>query len=200
MSIEDLSRDDLDTFHSTVSYLNLDSCVRQHAGARHNDVQAYGRRREPRKPSSKTQDNEMMPVIVIEDNTDYPGNDIRSTTRASAEECLLDCHVTPDCKLFVFNGQECWLKHTKGERRVWPGAQAGMMDGIQYLEEEEKEETKTHVKVDTSSRAEQPHAKTTRDEHSKEKEGWKSRKMCRMEMEEKMRKKKKQCKSRKYRQ
>ncbi|OQR96659.1 hypothetical protein ACHHYP_13982, partial [Achlya hypogyna] len=61
---------------------------------------------------------------VIEENTDYYGNDIKGTKRDSAEECCADCQSTEGCKLFVYNGGYCWLKHTKGERKFSLGARA----------------------------------------------------------------------------
>ncbi|KAH9092241.1 hypothetical protein LEN26_018572 [Aphanomyces euteiches] len=64
---------------------------------------------------------------ALSDNTDYAGNDIGSTQRASAGLCCADCNATPGCKLYVWtnhNGGTCWLKSTYGKRSFALGAMA----------------------------------------------------------------------------
>ncbi|ETW05550.1 hypothetical protein H310_03300 [Aphanomyces invadans] len=66
----------------------------------------------------------------IEDNVDYFGNDIKSTSRASADACCADCDNTAGCKLFVwsnYNGGTCWLKHTQGVKSTVMGARAAKL-------------------------------------------------------------------------
>ncbi|KAG9398660.1 hypothetical protein AC1031_014442 [Aphanomyces cochlioides] len=64
---------------------------------------------------------------LLSDNTDYAGNDIANTQRASADLCCDDCETTPGCKLYVWtnhNGGTCWLKSAYGKRSFAPGAKA----------------------------------------------------------------------------
>ncbi|OQS05690.1 carbohydrate-binding protein, partial [Thraustotheca clavata] len=58
-------------------------------------------------------------------NVDYYGNDIKSTQRASPNDCCSDCSATPGCKLYVWNnanGGTCWLKNAQGPASSQPGA------------------------------------------------------------------------------
>ncbi|RHY16320.1 hypothetical protein DYB36_006241 [Aphanomyces astaci] len=67
---------------------------------------------------------------TLEENTDYPGNDLTSTKQVAAESCCADCEETPGCQLFVWtkhNGGTCWLKHTKGVKSVVVGAKVGSL-------------------------------------------------------------------------
>ncbi|RHY18153.1 hypothetical protein DYB32_010425, partial [Aphanomyces invadans] len=65
----------------------------------------------------------------IEDNTDYYGYDLASTSQASADKCCGDCEATAGCKLFVwtdYNGGTCWLKHQVGPKAFLAGAKAAV--------------------------------------------------------------------------
>ncbi|OQR92440.1 hypothetical protein ACHHYP_03709 [Achlya hypogyna] len=60
-------------------------------------------------------------------NTDYPGNDIKSTLQASASNCCADCVATPGCQLYVWtgtNGGTCYLKSAAGSPATVNGAQS----------------------------------------------------------------------------
>ncbi|RHY24828.1 hypothetical protein DYB32_008673 [Aphanomyces invadans] len=46
----------------------------------------------------------------LEYNVDYEGNNIGSTARNSANECIADCVNTPGCNTFVWFWNTCWLK------------------------------------------------------------------------------------------
>ncbi|CAK4085037.1 unnamed protein product [Aphanomyces euteiches] len=66
----------------------------------------------------------------LEWNVDYPGNDIDSTNRASADECCVDCKANSECKLFVwtdFEGGTCWLKAAKGKKTTHSGAKSAVV-------------------------------------------------------------------------
>ncbi|KAF0701204.1 Aste57867_8278 [Aphanomyces stellatus] len=65
---------------------------------------------------------------AIEDNTDYFGNDIGSTTRASAEECCNDCAATANCNLYVWFQGTCWLKSAAGPKSAQPGRRAALLE------------------------------------------------------------------------
>ncbi|KAF0742046.1 hypothetical protein AaE_008645, partial [Aphanomyces astaci] len=68
----------------------------------------------------------------IEEDTDYEGNDLTSTSRKYAELCTQDCENTDGCKLFVWTnhqGGTCWLKHAKGAKHNVPGARALVLRG-----------------------------------------------------------------------
>ncbi|OQR80433.1 carbohydrate-binding protein, partial [Thraustotheca clavata] len=59
-----------------------------------------------------------------EQNVDYYGNDIKSTQRASPNDCCGDCTATPGCVLYVWNNANsgtCWLKNAKGAQSPLPG-------------------------------------------------------------------------------
>ncbi|RHY24957.1 hypothetical protein DYB32_008597 [Aphanomyces invadans] len=62
---------------------------------------------------------------AMEDNTDYWGNDVASTTRASADQCCDDCAANSQCSVFVWYGGTCYLKSQKGGRSTLAGAKAG---------------------------------------------------------------------------
>ncbi|CAK4630357.1 unnamed protein product [Aphanomyces euteiches] len=66
----------------------------------------------------------------LEWNVDYPGNDIDSTNRASADECCDDCKANSECKLFAwadFEGGTCWLKAAKGKKTTHSGAKSAVV-------------------------------------------------------------------------
>ncbi|OQS03281.1 hypothetical protein THRCLA_04432 [Thraustotheca clavata] len=61
---------------------------------------------------------------VIEANTDYPGNDITRTQRASIDLCCNDCEATPKCARFVYYNGDCILKSAGGSPSTFNGAKA----------------------------------------------------------------------------
>ncbi|CAK4617963.1 unnamed protein product [Aphanomyces euteiches] len=65
---------------------------------------------------------------TLQTNTDYYGNDIKSTQRASADLCCDDCKNTPGCQLFVWFQGTCWLKNAKGAQSTKTGATAGFVN------------------------------------------------------------------------
>ncbi|RLO02810.1 hypothetical protein DYB28_005774 [Aphanomyces astaci] len=62
---------------------------------------------------------------AIEDNTDYWGNDVASTQRASADLCCDDCAANAQCSVFVWLRGTCYLKSQKGAKSTLNGAKAG---------------------------------------------------------------------------
>ncbi|RHZ30381.1 hypothetical protein DYB37_012096 [Aphanomyces astaci] len=67
---------------------------------------------------------------LIEDNTDYAGFDVASTSRANAADCCADCDGIPGCKLFVwsyFNGGTCWLKSQVGIKVTSVGVKSAVL-------------------------------------------------------------------------
>ncbi|CAK4125044.1 unnamed protein product, partial [Aphanomyces euteiches] len=65
---------------------------------------------------------------TLQTNTDYYGNDIKSTQRASADLCCDDCKNTPGCQLFVWFQGTCYLKSAKGAQSTVTGATAGFVN------------------------------------------------------------------------
>ncbi|KDO34350.1 hypothetical protein SPRG_01486 [Saprolegnia parasitica CBS 223.65] len=64
----------------------------------------------------------------LQSDLDYYGNDIKSTSRASATDCCGDCAATAGCALYVWtgnNGGTCWLKNAAGAPSSKPGAKSG---------------------------------------------------------------------------
>ncbi|KDO18242.1 hypothetical protein SPRG_16326 [Saprolegnia parasitica CBS 223.65] len=57
-----------------------------------------------------------------EADTDYPGNDLGRTKRASIDLCCNDCEATPGCARFVYYGGDCILKSGGGTKSTYPGA------------------------------------------------------------------------------
>ncbi|RHY33481.1 hypothetical protein DYB25_011097 [Aphanomyces astaci] len=53
----------------------------------------------------------------LEYNVDYEGNDIGTTSRDSADECVADCIHTRGCNVFVWYWNTCWLKSAAGHKR-----------------------------------------------------------------------------------
>ncbi|RHY31046.1 hypothetical protein DYB32_006223 [Aphanomyces invadans] len=63
---------------------------------------------------------------AIEEDMDYDGYDIRSTTQVRAEDCCKDCFDTNACVLFVWTNGTCWLKSsTSGKRSRAFGKRVG---------------------------------------------------------------------------
>nr|AIG55565.1 secreted protein [Thraustotheca clavata] len=63
----------------------------------------------------------------IDEDTDYMGNDIGTTSRSTAEGCCADCEANPSCKAYVWvfrDGGVCLLKSAKGQRASYKGARA----------------------------------------------------------------------------
>ncbi|KDO27281.1 hypothetical protein SPRG_07530 [Saprolegnia parasitica CBS 223.65] len=52
----------------------------------------------------------------IEENTDYPGNDIARLSRGTAGECCDDCRARSDCVVSVWYAGLCYLKNAKGNK------------------------------------------------------------------------------------
>ncbi|KAF0709227.1 hypothetical protein AaE_012931, partial [Aphanomyces astaci] len=66
----------------------------------------------------------------IEDNADYAGFDVASTSRVNAADCCADCDGIPGCKLFVwsyFNGGTCWLKSQVGIKVTSVGVKSAVL-------------------------------------------------------------------------
>ncbi|RHY25152.1 hypothetical protein DYB32_008494 [Aphanomyces invadans] len=61
---------------------------------------------------------------AIEDNVDYPGGDLTAVAKTTAEECCDECRSTAGCALFTWSWGTCYLKSTKGARRVSAGARS----------------------------------------------------------------------------
>ncbi|OQR99142.1 hypothetical protein ACHHYP_07249 [Achlya hypogyna] len=59
---------------------------------------------------------------VQEANTDYPGNDLVRTQRATIYLCCNDCEATDGCARFVYYGGDCILKSAGGTAIPYPGA------------------------------------------------------------------------------
>ncbi|RHZ14442.1 hypothetical protein DYB37_011695 [Aphanomyces astaci] len=85
-------------------------------------------------PSTTTVPSTVAPVpskcSPIEDNTDYAGFDVASTSRANAADCCVDCDSIPGCKLFVwspFNGGTCWLKSQVGTKVTSVGVKSAVL-------------------------------------------------------------------------
>ncbi|CAK4089460.1 unnamed protein product [Aphanomyces euteiches] len=91
---------------------------------------ALGAKSSTKKTSSAaTTDAPSFPATYnpIQDNVDYPGFDIKGTSRGSPDLCVADCDATDGCVLFVwtdYNGGTCWLKHTVGVKSIVAGARA----------------------------------------------------------------------------
>ena len=51
-------------------------------------------------------------MVSVQNNTDYPGNDIKSFSNYSLEKCKDTCADTENCKGIIFgpDGGYCWLK------------------------------------------------------------------------------------------
>ncbi|CAK4388135.1 unnamed protein product [Aphanomyces euteiches] len=64
---------------------------------------------------------------AIQSDTDYSGNDIGSTSRPSADLCCADCAANPNCRLFVWYQNVCYLKSAIGTKTTLSGRQAGLL-------------------------------------------------------------------------
>ncbi|CAK4298999.1 unnamed protein product, partial [Aphanomyces euteiches] len=66
---------------------------------------------------------------TIEENTDYPGNDLASTQQSTAEGCCADCANTTGCKVYVWNSdtKTCFLKSQPVGKSYYPGARAAKL-------------------------------------------------------------------------
>ncbi|KAH9141968.1 hypothetical protein AeRB84_013910, partial [Aphanomyces euteiches] len=64
---------------------------------------------------------------VVEDNVDYPNNDIYQTYRTNYQDCCTDCQATPGCSLYVWSRGTCYLKSKKGPSSYASGAKAGVL-------------------------------------------------------------------------
>ncbi|CAK4244514.1 unnamed protein product, partial [Aphanomyces euteiches] len=62
---------------------------------------------------------------TLEKDTDYTGNDVGSTQRASADLCCADCRANLACKLFVWYQGTCYLKSAAGTKVTLAGRTAG---------------------------------------------------------------------------
>ncbi|ETV91446.1 hypothetical protein H310_13989 [Aphanomyces invadans] len=61
---------------------------------------------------------------AIEDNTDYKGNDIATTQRASPRDCCADCTANGQCVVVVWFQGTCYLKNLIGAKSTKTGAVA----------------------------------------------------------------------------
>ncbi|EQC25741.1 hypothetical protein SDRG_16402 [Saprolegnia diclina VS20] len=60
-------------------------------------------------------------------DTAFDGADVATTVQATAAECWADCVATPNCRHYVWLGDVCHLKHTRGNVSHTAGAMAGSM-------------------------------------------------------------------------
>ncbi|KAG9413565.1 hypothetical protein AC1031_012788 [Aphanomyces cochlioides] len=58
---------------------------------------------------------------VLEQNTDYPGNDIGSTWQSNPSDCCSDCQSTPGCVVYAWRDGVCYHKSAKGASQYVPG-------------------------------------------------------------------------------
>ena len=67
--------------------------------------------------------------ILRFDNTDFPGNDLRSTDASSFEQCAGACMGERACRAFTFNSalKQCYLKSLRGTPMQFAGATSGMV-------------------------------------------------------------------------
>ncbi|KAF0716227.1 Aste57867_2959 [Aphanomyces stellatus] len=69
---------------------------------------------------------------ALDQDTDYRGFDIASTSQPSADKCCADCQATANCRVATWtddNGGTCWLKSARGDPVSAPGAVSSQ---IQY--------------------------------------------------------------------
>ncbi|OQS06007.1 hypothetical protein THRCLA_01925 [Thraustotheca clavata] len=69
--------------------------------------------------------------LPIEENTDYPGNDIARMSRGTAGECCDDCRAHAGCAVSVWYGGLCYLKSAKANKVYVSGARASSISGVQ---------------------------------------------------------------------
>ncbi|GLE10599.1 hypothetical protein PINS_up022797 [Pythium insidiosum] len=71
--------------------------------------------------------------LPVQDNLDYPGNDLSNVKAATVGDCCQACTTTPQCEAYTwsrYNGGTCFMKHTKSARPVYSSPSA---DGSPYL-------------------------------------------------------------------
>ncbi len=63
--------------------------------------------------------------MCLDENVDYPGNDIKSYTNIlTLDTCLSLCRQNPKCVLSAYlpsHGNACWAKYFIGPSRTMPG-------------------------------------------------------------------------------
>ncbi|KAH9110935.1 hypothetical protein AeMF1_014425, partial [Aphanomyces euteiches] len=64
---------------------------------------------------------------VVENDVDYPGNDINQTSRTNYLDCCTDCQGTPGCSLYLWSSGVCYLKSKKGTSNYYAGTKAGVL-------------------------------------------------------------------------
>ncbi|ETV70184.1 hypothetical protein H257_14217 [Aphanomyces astaci] len=64
---------------------------------------------------------------VIENNTDFQGNDLANAPASSAEDCCPICNANPSCTGFAFGWGTCFLKYGPLVRISKVGVSAGAM-------------------------------------------------------------------------
>ncbi|CAK4881514.1 unnamed protein product, partial [Aphanomyces euteiches] len=72
--------------------------------------------------------------VDLQDDVDYPGNDVGSTLRDDPSDCCTDCAANDECKVWVwtsYQGGTCWLKSSKGEATGYGGAKSGSLPSPQ---------------------------------------------------------------------
>ncbi|KDO19052.1 hypothetical protein SPRG_15006, partial [Saprolegnia parasitica CBS 223.65] len=66
----------------------------------------------------------------IQSDTDYFGNDIKSTAQTNPANCCNDCAATPGCVLYVWTSQSggtCYHKSAASTSSNKQGAQSGFL-------------------------------------------------------------------------
>jgi len=90
------------------------------------------------------QQQQQAQCSAFEQNTDYPGNDIKEVPMENPEGCCNECRNTPGCTLFVHASARCVLKTGKGQPASVEGAvaatlqQPGGGDGTGQQDKEEQ--------------------------------------------------------------
>ncbi|RMX66196.1 hypothetical protein KXD40_000161 [Peronospora effusa] len=67
---------------------------------------------------------------IIEENVDYPGNDVGNVRSSTAEGCCTICRTTSACNVFTwtnYNGGTCWLKSAKVTALTSLGARSAQL-------------------------------------------------------------------------
>ncbi|CAK4967467.1 unnamed protein product, partial [Aphanomyces euteiches] len=71
-----------------------------------------------------------IPFNGFEDDVDFYGFDLHTTSRSAPKDCYNDCLEATGCKLFVWTNAKngtCWLKHTAGAKTTLKGAKAAVV-------------------------------------------------------------------------
>ncbi|RQM23132.1 hypothetical protein B5M09_004682, partial [Aphanomyces astaci] len=71
---------------------------------------------------------------VIENNTDFQGNDLANAPASSAEDCCPICNANPSCTGFAFGWGTCFLKYGPLVRISKVGVSAGVHWLTHYFE------------------------------------------------------------------